>query len=271
MIYLCIMKLSYIEEYTNLTNRETKNKSAVYIILNKINKKYYIGGTINLYDRLKAHIRDLINNKHNNTYLQNSFNKYGIENFEFDILEEYPPNLVFYMEDYWTNILNARDRKYGFNNRAMRDGRSGKHSLESIEKMKKNKTYTTHSEETREKIRKAITGRKLSEEHKKNISKSNIGKTVTKEGLKKLSINNRITYGRKIVILNKKGIFVDNANSLAEASEKTEASVSGVFKVAQGKGYSSNGYIFIYKEKYDENLDYDYNRNKKNRSTIQKN
>ena len=63
-------------------------KCGIYIITNLQNGKRYIGSSKNLYERLYKHFYDLENNKHSNTYLQNSWDKYGGESFIYGILEK---------------------------------------------------------------------------------------------------------------------------------------------------------------------------------------
>lgn len=59
----------------------------IYCITNKMNKKSYIGSSSNINKRIINHKSRLKNNKHPNQYLQNAYNKNGIENFIFSILE----------------------------------------------------------------------------------------------------------------------------------------------------------------------------------------
>ncbi len=63
-------------------------KGVVYQITNLKNNKFYIGSTSEFKVRKRKHLWDLRNNKHVNSYLQNSYNKYGEEFFEFKILIE---------------------------------------------------------------------------------------------------------------------------------------------------------------------------------------
>lgn len=65
-----------------------KTKCGVYKITNSINKEFYIGSSVNLSSRKAIHFSMLKNNKHFNSHLQNSVNKYGIDNFKFEIIEE---------------------------------------------------------------------------------------------------------------------------------------------------------------------------------------
>lgn len=106
-----------------MTRSGTFGIPGVYSITNKLNKKIYIGSTVNLFTRLKQHLDELRHNKHGNPYLQNAFNKYGEENFEFGILEfnneinlilqtPHKINLVRYREQYYLNtILRADEYK----------------------------------------------------------------------------------------------------------------------------------------------------------------
>lgn len=60
----------------------------IYAIHNIKNGKYYIGQSKDIEYRWKQHKSRLKNNKHENKHLQNSYNKYGFENFEYVLLEE---------------------------------------------------------------------------------------------------------------------------------------------------------------------------------------
>ncbi|WP_422124437.1 NUMOD3 domain-containing DNA-binding protein [Planococcus sp. X10-3] len=60
----------------------------IYLILNTYTGKYYVGQTVNLEKRKKCHFCALKSNRHENDHLQKSFNKYGIDVFDFSILEQ---------------------------------------------------------------------------------------------------------------------------------------------------------------------------------------
>ena len=62
----------------------------VYKITNKINNKLYIGITKDFTERIKYHKQRAFQEKHKeyDKVLYRAFRKYGLENFEFEILEE---------------------------------------------------------------------------------------------------------------------------------------------------------------------------------------
>lgn len=61
----------------------------IYKIENKLNQNLYIGITTNPQVRKNRHFNYLRLNKHPNLHLQSAFNKYGEENFFFEILESF--------------------------------------------------------------------------------------------------------------------------------------------------------------------------------------
>src|SRR3990167_7223677 len=59
------------------------NKCGIYQIRNLSNNKIYIGQSINIPGRIKNHKALLRDGKHHSLHLQNAYNKYGVESFEF--------------------------------------------------------------------------------------------------------------------------------------------------------------------------------------------
>lgn len=89
---------------------------AVYKITNKVNKKFYIGSSKTLKSRWAAHRWELKYNRHHNAYLQNSYNKYGKEVFEYEVLEWLDnEESLLDREQYYIDSLNACDKSVGYN------------------------------------------------------------------------------------------------------------------------------------------------------------
>lgn len=81
----------------------------IYKITNTINGKCYIGASNNIEERWKRHLRiyDNPNDKEFEKTLYRSFRKYGIENFEFSILEECPKDVLSIKEKEWIKQLKT--------------------------------------------------------------------------------------------------------------------------------------------------------------------
>lgn len=182
----------------------------IYGIINIINNKIYIGSSINVIGRWLGHKRCLRSNRHSNLHLQYAWNKYGLSNFEFIILESCAENMLLRKEDAWIDYYRAQDRKYGYNlvsadrhiiseetrTRMSEGGRGKVLSEEHKRKLSESHTGKHHSEETKNKLRSAnrgqvpwIFGRTHSKEARKKISEANRGlhRTMSSEHKKNLS------------------------------------------------------------------------------------
>lgn len=88
----------------------------IYLITCLKNKKFYVGSsTYSLFKRIRDHQIALKNNKHPNKILQRTYNKYGKESFTFDCLEKCNQETVLEREQYWMDLLESYNVKYGFN------------------------------------------------------------------------------------------------------------------------------------------------------------
>jgi hypothetical protein len=111
-------------------------KSAIYKIVNKINGKIYVGSCVFHYTRKAQHWYRLRRDSHANTHLQSAWNKYGEENFIFEIIEYvYDKYMLLKREDYWINRLNTVDRTIGYNKGYAVSNLGFKHSEASKRKM----------------------------------------------------------------------------------------------------------------------------------------
>lgn len=87
----------------------------VYTITNKVNGKMYLGSTVLSFKcRWGNHKNALKHNRHSNDHLQSAVNLYGIENFEFEVLQECEPEFCLSFEQYWRNMLRTHEREFGY-------------------------------------------------------------------------------------------------------------------------------------------------------------
>jgi len=88
----------------------------IYKITNKTNNKIYIGSSKNIFKRWESHISDLLNKNHHSYKLQNDFNKYGINEFTFEIVEllDFKDSLLN-KEQYWIDTTESYEDSIGYN------------------------------------------------------------------------------------------------------------------------------------------------------------
>jgi hypothetical protein len=97
-----------------ISKKQIQEKPGIYLITNLINNKVYIGQSKNVYRRGIYHRFELNHNKHSNSHLQYSFNKYGKENFSFSIIEYCFKEKLTEKEKYYisiqkTELYNVKD------------------------------------------------------------------------------------------------------------------------------------------------------------------
>lgn len=94
----------------------------IYKITNQINGKVYVGKTLETIEkRWRKHCRDSEKSNCANRPLYRAINKYGIENFIVEEIEECSPNVANEREIYWIEKLNSF--KDGYNATLGGDGR----------------------------------------------------------------------------------------------------------------------------------------------------
>lgn len=157
------------------------------MISNSVNRKIYIGQSQNIYLRIKAHI----NGKHNK-YLSRAFEKYGLDKFDIQILEECKIDELDKKEQYWIDFYRATDKKIGYNicpiagsTRGVQKSKKERERLRETAQNRvgnKNGFYGKHhNENTKIIIREKKTGTKFSVEQRNNVSNGHIGLSHSEE------------------------------------------------------------------------------------------
>lgn len=200
-------------------------KAGVYLISNNVNGKCYVGSTIHLDQRRKQHFSRLEHNKHVNKHLQNAYNKYGREAFEFEVLEiididdSIKENLLM-REQFWIDNL-----KPAYNILPVAGSNLGYH----------------HTEETKQKISNSTKGVKKSESHAKHIREGQKGRVLSEEHKAKLSQSAKHRKSQSHhSIINIDGVVY---NSIKEASEKTRVKYNTIQRRLKNPNFPNYFYI----------------------------
>jgi group I intron endonuclease len=80
-----------------------------------ITGQIYVGSAVNMLARWALHRRSLQQGAHKNQHLQQAWNKYGEENFEFTVMEYVKRAFLLRIEQEWIDKSQCTDRKIGFN------------------------------------------------------------------------------------------------------------------------------------------------------------
>jgi group I intron endonuclease len=211
----------------------------VYMIKNKINSKVYIGKTNDLEERWNKHLSDARCEPEGKYFvIHRALNKYGVENFDFSMVEEMPTEPeIFEREVYWIAFYKSNICRYGnafgYNLTDGGEGASGHvHSEMSKLKMSKASKGKPKSEEHKSSLRLAHTGKVLTDEHKANIGKSGRGKKRTnkskenyrqsKLGTKNPSAKLNETQVKEIkILINKKELSDSQIGTIFGVNRKT--------------------------------------------------
>lgn len=160
--------------------------SGIYVIRHNQTGVVYVGSALNIKKRWRDHRRELLRGKHHSIRLQNSWNKYGEQAFEFIVLEPVTQiETLIPREQHWIRFFGSSMPTKGFNILPLAGSRLGsKHHAGAKEKMraaKLGKKRPPFSDEHRDKIRankmgnKNTLGQKRSMETKGKIRAAKMG------------------------------------------------------------------------------------------------
>lgn len=245
----------------------------VYKITNIINGKVYIGQSINIKARWKDHVSSLNRGDSRCTLLQRAWNKYGQNNFIFEIVELCLEDMLDKIETKYINFYDSCNVDKGYNiecggnankclsdetKQKIRDARMGmKATDETRKKMSesrigdKNPMYgQTHSEEARIKMseaKKGKPGHPRSDYQKECARLANLGKEVSEETRRKISEENKgnVPYNKNLrpvycVELNK---LFENASS---ACKELKIRSGNIINCCEHTRKTCGGYRWMY-------------------------
>lgn len=219
----------------------------IYQIKNCVNGKSYIGSTIDLKRRKQEHFYILRNNTHDNIHLQRAYNKYGKNNFKFNVLLKCANNELIMAEQIFMNVFKP---EY------------------NIRSVAKNNLGFKHSNETKEKIGKIHKGKKLSKEHIEKLKQVQFGNTYVLgfKHSKQSKEKNRIAHlgkkaSKETILKRSKPIIQYSLNDVFIKEFESAKTASIILKINRGyitqccryyagfdsKIKSCKGYVFKYK------------------------
>lgn len=173
--------------------------NGVYKIINTLTNDCYVGSCAHVKGfklRWNNHINSLNKNNHHSIVLQRAWNKYGKENFVFEVIEECEAEKCIEREQYYLdsvspayNILKVagsslgrkltteqiqklKDRSYNWMRGENNWNKSEKNKKLSRERFDSKYVRGFITKETYKKISNSLRGRKKTEEHKIKISKT---------------------------------------------------------------------------------------------------
>lgn len=229
----------------------------IYSITNTVNNKRYIGISEDYKNRKRVHQWAMKNNKHRNIKLQRAVNKYGYDNFRFEILDSLETSdriEALTLENRY--IVKYNSYKNGYNQSEGFEGSTlQKYSDERLEKMRVNMLGNTiwkgrkHTEETKAMIGIGNKGKKVSLKTRKKLSESRkgkflgednhfYGKTHTEESKDKIRKKN----GKPIICIETSIIY----DSINQCAKEMNIDRKGIERVLNGKYEQAKGYTFKY-------------------------
>lgn len=211
-----------------------KNISGIYKITNIVNNKIYIGSTEDFYTRIKIHLYLLKNNQHTNNHLQSAWNKYGKENFKFEII----------------NICNKEREKLLSNEQYYLDTLSTNYNILKTAGSTKGRKM---SEEAKLKISMSNLGKVRSEEMKIKYSECKKGRVFTQEEKdifynieKRIAISKGHTKNKKIIQYSKEGKVIKIWNNFIELITETKYNKKVVQRCLHNHRATAYKYIWKY-------------------------
>lgn len=211
-------------------------ESGIYMIINNINLKVYIGSAKCIRKRKHEHFNSLRKNKHYNKYLQASFNKYGENNFSFVILENnIEISNLFKKESEWIFQKDSLNPLKGYN----------------LDIPQKDERLSLSPEILQNKIIKAY-NQWYGDNPTISLEEFLNGKRA-KDLIEKLGPQNK----KKVYGFNKEtGIKEYEFESITDTANKLNVKITSIEKVLSKNNRTCKNLILVKEEDYDSNKNY---------------
>lgn len=166
--------------------RYFKMTCGIYLIVNTINCKVYVGSSSKINRRFSNHKSALNRNAHKNEYLQSAWLKYGELNFKFVIIELCSIDELLLIEQKWIDRFKSSDRVYGYNLSKNADCNV---SPDLKTRLKISKSLLGHKHSIETKLKMSLSHKRNRYEHKSHFRKppSWLGKKHSEETKRKIS------------------------------------------------------------------------------------
>lgn len=238
--------------------------SGIYVITCSVNNKSYIGKSVHCIHRIGQHKIQLKENRHHSFHLQRAYNKYGLDSFTFNILEEYPKDILSNMECYWINKLNTSCREYGYNISIPNETGGFIMQKESKIKLQHCRLGTHLSENTKEKLRKLNINNTLTQDQLDNLMKA--GKLYrTTNKFREDIIKRKAIVGRKIIVYNCKNKDWKKFDSIVDAAISINSTSGAVCTVIDRLSRSVKGNLVFSESNFNSNIIYKKQKRKNGR------
>lgn len=218
----------------------------IYGIRNLINNKIYIGQSIHIKTRWEQHRSALKHKTHENRHLQAAWDKYGKDNFIFEILEECLQSDLNEKETYWK--LKFDPNTYNLGN----TGCIGTVSNETRKKISEGvseRWAAMSPEERKQKFGHSESRGPLKEETKRKISAALKGKSTYKR-TEECKQKSRDHSARKHVIMQftLEGEFIKEWPTIQEAANILHIDQGNISATCIGRYNYYKGFRWKYKE-----------------------
>ena len=218
----------------------------IYGIRNLINDKIYVGQSINIQKRWEQHRSALKHKKHDNRHLQAAWNKYGKDNFIFEVLEECLQQDLNERETYWK--LKFDPNTYNLGNTGI-IGTVSEETRKKISKGVSERWAAMTAEERKQKFGHSEPRGPLKEEIKQRISMSLKGRPsyIRSDKCKQKSIDSS-PCKHSIIQFTLEGVFIREWSSVQEAARTLHIDQGNISATCIGHYNYYKGFRWKYKE-----------------------